>query len=98
MEVKRDSVISLYLAEKPQVAVARALQQLNVNKYFVSRTIARYRDTGSVARRQRSGRKKTVTSAEMTRRVKKRLDRNPRRSGRKMARELNISQYYIWQI
>ena len=50
MEFKRDSVISLYLAGKPQVAMVRALQHLNVNK---SRTIARYRDTGSVARRQR---------------------------------------------
>lgn len=98
MEFKRDSVISLYLAGKPQVAIVRALQHLNVNKSFVSRTIARYRDTGSVARRQGSGRKKTATSAEMVRKVKKRLDRNPRRSGRKMARELNISQYSIRQI
>ena len=49
MEFKRDSVISLYLAGKPQVAIVRALQHLNVNKSFVSRTIARYRDTGSVA-------------------------------------------------
>ena len=98
MELKRDSVISLYLSGKPQVAIVRALQHLNVNKSFVSRTIARYRDTGSVARRQGSGRKKTATSAEMVRKVKKRLDRNPRRSGRKMARELNISQYSIRQI
>ena len=43
MEFKRDRVISLYLAGKPQVAVVRALQHLNVNKSFVSRTIARYR-------------------------------------------------------
>ena len=33
-------------------------QRINVNKYFVSRTIARYRETGSVARRQESGPKK----------------------------------------
>ena len=49
MEFKRNSVISLYLAGKPQVAIFRALQHLNVNKYFVACTIARYRDTGSVA-------------------------------------------------
>ena len=64
----------------------------------MSLTIARYRVTGSVARRQGSGRKKTATSAEMVRKVKKRLDRNLRRSGRKVARELNISQYAIRQI
>lgn len=92
MEFKRDSVIALYLAGKPQVAIGRALQHLNVNKSFVSRTIARYRDTGSVASRPKSGRKKTVTTPEMIRKVKATIDRNPRRSGRKMARELNISR------
>jgi inhibitor of nuclear factor kappa-B kinase subunit alpha len=92
MEFKRDSVIALYLAGKSQKAIVRALEHLNVNQSFVSRTISRYRDTGSVTRRQGSGRKKTATAPEMVRKVKKRIDRNPRRSGRKMARELNISQ------
>ena len=92
-------MISLYLAKKPQVVIVRALQHLNVNKSFVSRTIARYRDdTGSIVRRQGSGRKKIATSTEMVRKVKKPLDRNPRRNERKMARELNISQYSIRQI
>ena len=42
--------------------------------------------------------KNTATSAEMVRKIKKWLDRNPRRSGRKMACELNISLYAIRQI
>ena len=61
----------------------------------MSRTIARYRNAGSVALRQGSGRKKTAESPEMVRKVKKQLDQNPRRCGRKMAREQNISQYNI---
>ena len=69
-----------------------------MNKSFVSRTNARYRDTGSVARRQGSGRKKQQHQQKWFEKVKKQLDRNPRRNGRKMARELNISQYAIWQI
>ena len=74
MEFKRDSVIALYLAGKSQVAIVRALQQLNVNKSFVSRIIARYRDTGSVASRQKCGRKKkTVTTPGMIRKVKVRF-------------------------
>ena len=52
MEFKRDSVVALYLAGKPQVVIVRALQCINVHKSFVYRTITRYRDTGSVARRQ----------------------------------------------
>ena len=58
MEFKGDSVISLYLAGQPQVAIVKALQHLNVNKSFMSR----YRDTGSVARRQGSGRKNSNIS------------------------------------
>ena len=81
MESKRDSVIALYFAGNPQVAIVRALQYLNVNKSFVSRTIARYRDTGSVARVQKVG-KKMTTTPETVRKVKARFDRNPRSSGR----------------
>ena len=58
MEYKRDRVIALYLAGKQQVDIVRALQHLNLNKSFVSRTIARCRNTGSVASRQKSGRKR----------------------------------------
>ena len=43
MEFKRGSVIALYLAGKPQVAIVRAFPHLNVNKSYVSRTIACYR-------------------------------------------------------
>ena len=58
MEFKRDSGNALYSAGKPQVAIVRALQHLNVNKSFVSRTIARHRDTVSVASRPKSRQKK----------------------------------------
>ena len=51
-------MIALYLAGKPQAAIVRVLQHLNVNKSFIFRTIARYSDTGSVASRPKSGRKK----------------------------------------
>lgn len=91
MEFKRNSVIALYLAGKPQAAIVRALNHLKVIPSFVSRTIARYNNTGSIAKRYNGGPKKTATSSEMIRKVKARIQRNPRRSGRKMARELGIS-------
>ena len=50
--------IALYLSGRPQVAIVRALHHLNVNKSFVSRTIACYRDTDSIASRPKSERKK----------------------------------------
>ena len=58
MEFKRNNVIALYLTRKLQVVTVRGLQHLNVNKFFVSRTIASYRYTGSVTARSKCGRKK----------------------------------------
>ena len=98
MEFKRNSVIALYLAGKSQPAIVRELSHLKVNKMFVYRTIKRYNDTGSIAKRYGGGPKKTATTPEMVRKVKARLERNPRRSGRKMAKELKISQDSIRRI
>ena len=86
MEFKRDSVVSLYLAGKPQMAIVRSLQHLNVNESFGSRTIDLYRDSGCVARPQGSGRKKTAISAEMVRKLMKRRSK-PSSQCRKLARK-----------
>ncbi|KAF2898539.1 hypothetical protein ILUMI_07635 [Ignelater luminosus] len=98
MEFKRNSVIALYLAGKSQSAIVRELEHIKVNRKFVYRTINRYNETGSVVKRYGGGPKKTATSPEMVRKVKKRLERNPRRSGNQMAKELNISQSSIRRI
>ena len=98
MEFKRDSVIGLYLAGRLQVAILRAPQHLHVNKSFVSSAIALYCDTGSVASRPKSGRKKMVITPKMIRKVKVIFDRNPRRSGRRKthfgSRTLNRTQHH----
>ncbi|KAF2897019.1 hypothetical protein ILUMI_09157 [Ignelater luminosus] len=98
MEFKRNSVIALYLAGKSQSAIVRELEHIKVNRKFVYRTINRYNETGSVVKRYGGGPKKTATSPEMVRKVKKRLEQNPRRSGNQMAKELNISQSSIRRI
>lgn len=91
MEFKRNSVIALYLAGKSQPTIVRELRHLNVNKVFVYRTIIRYNDTGSIAKRNNGGARRTVTSPEMVRKVKKRIQRNPKQSAEKLARDLNVS-------
>lgn len=98
MEFKRNSVIALYLAGKSQPAIVRELKHLNVNKVFVYRTITRYNNTGSIAKRHGGGHQKTATLREMVRKVKKRLERNPRRSANQMAKELKISDRSIRRI
>ena len=51
------SVVALYLAGKLQVAIVSALHHLNVNKSFVTRNIAHYCDTGSIASRSKKQKK-----------------------------------------
>lgn len=59
---------------------------------FVYRTIKRYQETGSAFDKPRSGRPVTVTTTRMKNIVRSRIWRNPRRSMRKMASDLKISQ------
>lgn len=91
MEFKRNSVIALHLAGKSQPEIVRQLKHLKVNRMFVHRTINRYNDTGSIAKRHGGGPKRTATSPEMIQEVMKRIEQNPHSSGRQMAHELNIS-------
>ena len=95
MEFKCKSVLALYLAGKSQPAIVRELSHLKVNKMFVYRTINRFNSTGSIAKRYGGGPKKTATTPAMVWKVKARIERNPRRSGRQMAKELKISQRSI---
>lgn len=97
MDFKRNSVIALYLAGKSNSAIVKE-QHLEVNKMFVSRTINRYNDTGSVKKRYGGGPKKSATSPDMIRKVKARIQRNPRQSARKIAKEMHISDQSIRRI
>ena len=98
MEFKRNSVIALYFSGKSQPVIVRELKYLQVNKLFMYRTINRYNGTGSIAKGYGGGRKKISTSPEMVSKVKKRLERNPRRSSNQIAKELKISQRSIRRI
>lgn len=91
MEFKRNSVIALYLAGKSQPAIVNELRHLHVNKMFVYRTITRYNETGSIKKRHGGGHSKTATSPEMVRKVKARIQRNPRQSAVQLAKNLNVS-------
>lgn len=98
MEFKRNSVIALYLAGKSQPAIVRELQHLRVNKMFVYRTILRYNGTGSIAKRYGGGRRKTATSPEMVKKVRCRIQRNPRQSAAKLAVALKVSRRSVTRI
>lgn len=95
---KRQAVLALHLNGKSNQQIVRDLQALNVNKSFVSRTIKRFRDTGSVNKRYGGGRKPTAVTPRNVQRVRKRLVRNPRRSAKKLATEIDISRTSLRRI
>ena len=86
------------MAGKSNAAIVNELQHLKVNKMFVSRTIKRYNDTGSVKKRYGGGPKKTANNPDMIRKVKARIQRNPRQSANKIAKEMLISDRSVRRI
>ena len=69
----------------------RILKNEKVGRRLIHRTIQRYKYTGSVKDRPRSGRPRTVRTRNLKAKLCKRIVRNPRRSIRKMAKEFKIS-------
>lgn len=91
MEMKRNAVVALYLGEKSTMEIVRELKHLKIHKSFVCRTIKRWNETGSVKDRPKSGRPKSATTKKVVDKVRKRIQRNPRRSAKEMAREMSVS-------
>lgn len=94
MIFKRYSLIKIHLTEKARVPTVRAFHDLNIKKLFISRIIARYSDTGSIAQRQGSRRKKSVKTPDMIRKVEKRIERNQRSSSKKK-KKMDSKQWSI---
>lgn len=72
--------------------ICKRVKEFNINRVFVWRTVQRLRDTGSVKNRPGSGQPRTARTKERVKRIREKIRRNPNRSGRKLAREEQISQ------
>ncbi|KAI6648721.1 hypothetical protein LOD99_7947 [Oopsacas minuta] len=90
MELRRAAVIQLYGgAGKSKVKIAKLLK---TNKMFITRSLSRYNDTGLMTDRGRPARPRTVRTFSRISRVSQRIRRNPSRSIRNMAKEIQISR------
>lgn len=98
IETKRNLIISLHLEGKTNIQIRRQLPSHNLTENFVYRTITRYKATGSVKKRYGGGRKATVVVRENIEKVRKRIQRNPARSARQIARDTNISEKSVRRI
>lgn len=88
MSAERTRIIALFEIGYRQVDIANSL---NVSKQLVSKTIKRFKDLGHDGDRPGRGRKRSVRTAKNRQIIKKRVQRNPRISLRKVSRETGIS-------
>jgi transposase len=84
-------------------SVAEAFNRLNpdrspAHQVTVGRLIKRFKDTGSVADRPRSGRRRSATSEEMSAAVLAHLRSTPKKSTRKLSQETGPSQTSVMRI
>lgn len=95
---KRQAVINLHNDGKTRMEIVRALKALKVTPKFVTRTIKRFLETGSLQDRVRSGRPRSVRTSAMVKAVRERVRRNPQRSQRKLAGQLGISRRSVQRV
>src|SRR5690348_3285259 len=74
------------------------LKKDGVSRPFISLTIKRWRETGSIADRPRTGRPRTARTPERIKAVRARIRRNPRRSQRRLASHMGVSRRSIQRI
>ena len=83
MSNKRAAIIELHRAGKTKPEIVKLLK---APKSTVYHTLRRFKELGTTEDRPRSGRPRTSRTPKMIKAVKARINRNPRRSMRKMAK------------
>lgn len=98
MDSSREQVKILHLQGLTNIQIRQKLSHLKLSRLFVYRTIKRYEETGTIVPKKKPGKKRTVRTPAVIKAVKERIRRNPARSGRKMAREMNMSHFAMQSI
>lgn len=91
MDSNREQIKILHLQGLTNIEIKRKLSHLNLSRLFIYRTIKRFKDTGTVVPKKKPGKKRSARTPAVIKAVKERFRRNPARSARKMAREMNMS-------
>ena len=95
MSSKRTAVIELFKKGTRQCDISRLL---GMPKQTVSDTVRRYRELGHSGDRPGRGRKRSVNTPSVRRKITKRIKRNPRVSMRKIAREIEVNRETVRRI
>src|SRR5690348_2744990 len=94
----RGLIVSAFERGERQPDILRRFQNDGVSRQFISYTIKRWRETGSIADKPRSGRPRTASTRNTVRKIRFRIRRNPRRSQRKLAAALGTSHSTVRRI
>ena len=92
LQRKRNAILQLHLHGKTNSEICKVLKSGNVTRCLVYRTVKRYKDTGTVEDRPRSGRPRDKRTPRMLKALKNRIKRNPRRCQKKLALQMNVSR------
>ncbi|KAI6654409.1 Transposase [Oopsacas minuta] len=87
----RSKIIALFEIGSSKKEIFQKLKNGKVSPKLIYRTIKRYKDTGNLSDKPRSDRPRPVRTPALKNKVRCRISRNPRRSIRKMARELSVN-------
>ena len=88
----RKKIVQFHTSGKGPSEIVRLMKVEKVNRMMVYRTLKRFNETCSVEDRLRPGRPTCVRTSQLKNVIRCRISRNPRRSMRKMARELKVSK------
>ena len=94
----RSKIVSHHLSGCTPTQILKKLKGEKVNRMLVYRTIKRYNATKGIADRARSGRPSTVRSIRLRKVVRGRVARNPKRSIRKMAKEIGVNRESLGKV
>ncbi|EYC41234.1 hypothetical protein Y032_0576g216 [Ancylostoma ceylanicum] len=98
MEDNHSTIVALYRSGKKPLQIFKELKSVGVSQSQVYRTIKRYLETGSSKRRYGGRRRRTVRIAANIGRLRKRLQRNPRQSSRKLSKGTGVSRSTVMRI
>ncbi|EYC05390.1 hypothetical protein Y032_0082g1554 [Ancylostoma ceylanicum] len=98
MEDNHSTIVALYRPGKKPLQIFGELKSVGVSQSQVYRTIKRYLEAGSSKKRYGGSRRRTVRIAANIGKLRKRLQRNPRQSSRKLSKGTGISRSTVARI
>jgi inhibitor of nuclear factor kappa-B kinase subunit alpha len=94
----REIIVRAFERGERQADIFRRFEPDGISQQYISYTIKRWRETGSVEDRPHSGGPRTARTPQLIRKIRQRICKNRRRSARKLAAKLHTSRRTIQRL